>query len=59
MPQSDVPGEETSPTQPFPAALPTFGLRRVAPDDAWGATDAARAKARKRCLLYTSDAADE
>lgn len=55
VPQSDVPGEQTSPTQPFPAKLPTFGLRRLTPDDAWGATDASRGKARRRIEALRSD----
>jgi len=55
VPQTDVPGEQTAPTQPFPAALPTFGLRRVTVDDAWGPTEAARAKARKRIEPLRSD----
>ena len=29
VPQTTVPGEETSPTQPFPIALPVFGLRQL------------------------------
>ena len=32
VPQTTVPGEETSPTQPFPIALPVFGLRQFTPD---------------------------
>jgi quinoprotein glucose dehydrogenase len=38
VPQSTVPGEETSLTQPFPVDLPVFGLRRLTPEDAWGLT---------------------
>jgi quinoprotein glucose dehydrogenase len=38
VPQTDVPGEETWPTQPFPAQLPLFGLRELSPEDAWGPT---------------------
>jgi quinoprotein glucose dehydrogenase len=48
VPQTDVPGEETSPTQPFPVNLPVFGLRRVTQDDAWGLTPAETELARKR-----------
>ena len=55
VPQTDVPGEATSPTQPFPAVLPTFGLRRLTADDAWGATEASRTKARKRIEPLRSD----
>jgi quinoprotein glucose dehydrogenase len=46
--QTDVPGEETSPTQPFPANLPVFGLRKVTPDDAWGLAPAETEAGRKR-----------
>ncbi|MGD9719634.1 MAG: pyrroloquinoline quinone-dependent dehydrogenase [Pirellulales bacterium] len=35
VPQTDVPGEETSPTQPFPA-LPALGLQKAEP---WGRTE--------------------
>ena len=48
VPQTDVPGEETSPTQLFPAALPTFGLRQVRPEDAWGRNSQEREAARER-----------
>jgi quinoprotein glucose dehydrogenase len=55
VPQSDVPGEETWPTQPFPTQLPLFGLRRVTPDDAWGATPQAREAARERIAALRSE----
>lgn len=48
VPQTDVPGEEASRTQPFPANLPVFGLRKVTPDDAWGLTPAEAEFGRKR-----------
>jgi quinoprotein glucose dehydrogenase len=32
VPQTTVPGEETSPTQPLPIALPVFGLRQLTPN---------------------------
>jgi quinoprotein glucose dehydrogenase len=38
VPQSDVPGEATSPTQPFPSAPPAIVPQKVAADDAWGIT---------------------
>lgn len=38
VPQSEVPGEKTSLTQPFPTTLPAFGIREVTIDDAWGPT---------------------
>jgi len=37
VPQSDVPGETASPTQPF-SALPSLGPQEFSPKDAWGAT---------------------
>ena len=36
VPQSDVPGEETSPTQPFPEAPPPLVPQSVSADDAHG-----------------------
>lgn len=37
VPQSDVPGEQTSPTQPFPVAPPPLVPHKVLkPEDAWG-----------------------
>jgi quinoprotein glucose dehydrogenase len=42
VPQSDVPGEVTSPTQPFPVAPPALVPQKVSPDDAWGLTPADR-----------------
>jgi quinoprotein glucose dehydrogenase len=48
VPQSDVPGEETYPTQPFPVLPLPIGPRTVSGDDAWGFTEADREKAKKR-----------
>jgi len=36
VPQSDVPGEVTSPTQPFPLAPPPLSLHKLSVDTAWG-----------------------
>lgn len=36
VPQSNVPGEETSPTQPFPIKPPPLVPSELAADDAWG-----------------------
>jgi len=47
VPQTDVAGEETSATQPFPSKLPCFGLRKLSADDAWGLDDQSREYARK------------
>jgi len=38
VPQSDVPGELASPTQPFPLAPPPLAPQKVSADDAWGPT---------------------
>lgn len=42
VPQGDVPGEVTSPTQPFPSAPPPLVVQRLSADDAWGPTPADR-----------------
>src|SRR5437016_13876140 len=47
VPQSDVPGEVTSPTQPFPLAPPALTPQKLSPDDAWGITPADRETCRK------------
>jgi membrane-bound PQQ-dependent dehydrogenase (glucose/quinate/shikimate family) len=46
VPPSDVPGEKTSPTQPFPTELPAVTPQRLVVDDAWGPTEADRAACR-------------
>ena len=46
VPQSDVPGEVTSPTQPFPVAPPPLVPQRLSVDDAWGLTPADRETCR-------------
>lgn len=46
VPQSDVPGEMTSPTQPFPVAPPPLAPQRLSSDDAWGLTAADRETCR-------------
>lgn len=38
VPQSDVPGEKTSPTQPIPIAPPPLAPQHMSVDDAWGPT---------------------
>ncbi|HEX6496736.1 MAG TPA: pyrroloquinoline quinone-dependent dehydrogenase [Acidobacteriaceae bacterium] len=42
VPQSDVPGEVTSKTQPFPTAPPPLSVQHLSADDAWGPTAADR-----------------
>ena len=55
VPQTDVPGEETWPTQPFPAQLPLFGLRELTPDDAWGPTAEDRETGRQVIAAFRSE----
>jgi quinoprotein glucose dehydrogenase len=38
VPQTDVPGEVTFPTQPFPLAPPALVPQKLSADDAWGIT---------------------
>jgi len=45
VPQSDVPGEGASPTQPFPVAPPPLTPQQISAEDAWGPT----AKDRETC----------
>jgi quinoprotein glucose dehydrogenase len=47
VPQSTVPGEVTSPTQPFPVTLPTLARRSLPPQEAWGPTEADRLACEK------------
>jgi quinoprotein glucose dehydrogenase len=47
VPASDIPGEQTWPTQPFPVAPPPLVPHRaMAPDDAWGLTPIDRGECR-------------
>ena len=48
-----MPGEEASPTQPFPIAPPPLHPTDVGPDDAWGINDADRAYCRARLESLT------
>jgi quinoprotein glucose dehydrogenase len=53
VPRSDVPGETSWPTQPFPAkprSLMPHGP--ITPGDAWGATEAERAECRAMIAKY-------
>lgn len=47
VPQSDVPGEVASPTQPFPTAPPPLAAHQMSADDAWGPTPQDREACRK------------
>src|SRR5688572_6888766 len=48
VPASDIPGEESAKTQPFPAQLPALGLQNVSEDSAWGPTPELLQKAKDR-----------
>jgi quinoprotein glucose dehydrogenase len=54
VPQSDIPGEKSSPTQPFPVLPEPFSRQTLTEDDIWGLTpiDRAWCKARFRELRY-------
>ena len=47
VPQTDLPGEVISPSQPFPAAPPALAPQRVSADDAWGLTPEDRDECRE------------
>lgn len=55
VPQSDVAGETTSPTQPFPATPALLSHAAVTPQDAWGLTFYDRGKCRERIESYRSE----
>jgi quinoprotein glucose dehydrogenase len=48
VPQSDIPGEVTSPTQPFPVAPPPLVPQSLAADNAWGADSSQCDECRRR-----------
>lgn len=52
VPQSDIPGEQTSATQPFPVVLPVLGLQQVTLADAWGPTPEYLQEAKDRIRKY-------
>lgn len=54
VPQSDVPGEQAAPTQPF-SSLPPLSPHRFTADDAWGPTDADRQACRERMASARND----
>lgn len=55
VPQTDVPGEWTSPTQPFPTWPPPLSPQRMRPQDAWGLTPLDRAGCRERIAEMRSE----
>ncbi|MGH9614532.1 MAG: pyrroloquinoline quinone-dependent dehydrogenase, partial [Bryobacteraceae bacterium] len=54
VPKSDVPGEEASPTQPFPAN-PALVPQRLGADEAWGATPEDKAWCKAKIESLRSD----
>jgi quinoprotein glucose dehydrogenase len=55
VPQSTVPGEKTSPTQPFPTKPPAYGRNFLAKDDVIDFTPELRAEAMKVLQRYRWD----
>jgi quinoprotein glucose dehydrogenase len=55
VPQSDVPGEVTSPTQPFPSAPPAISPQKLSAEDAWGITQEDREVCRQRIKSLRND----
>ena len=55
VPQTDVPGEVTSPTQPFPLAPPSLVPQKLSADDAWGITQDDRDYCRERIKNLRND----
>jgi quinoprotein glucose dehydrogenase len=55
VPQSNVPGEVTSPTQPFPLAPPALVPQKLSADDAWGITPEDREFCRERIKSLRND----
>jgi quinoprotein glucose dehydrogenase len=55
VPQSAIPTEETSPTQPFPATPPLVEQRALTPKDAWGLTFWDRGRCRELIAKYRNE----
>jgi quinoprotein glucose dehydrogenase len=55
VPQSDVPGETSSPTQPFPTAPSAVAPQRLSADDAWGVTP----QERETCRTWIQELRNE
>jgi quinoprotein glucose dehydrogenase len=55
VPRSTVPGEEASPTQPFPVRPAPLVPQRLTADDVWGATPADRESCRRRVAGFRSE----
>jgi len=52
VPQSDVPGEKTSPTQPFPTKPPAYARQAVTVDELINYTPEMRAEALEKVKMY-------
>lgn len=52
VPQTDVPGEKTSPTQPFPTKPPAFAKQGISPDDIIDFTPEIKALAMEKVKNY-------
>lgn len=55
VPQSNVPGEQSSKTQPFPVLPPPLIPQRLKPEDAWGATQEDCDWCRERIKMLRSE----
>ncbi len=55
VPQTDVPGEVTSATQPFPLAPPAVIPQKLSADDAWGLTPEDREVCREQIKKLRND----
>src|ERR1700735_5608873 len=55
VPQTYVPGEVTSPTQPFPSAPPALSSQKLSAADAWGITPEDREVCRERIKSLRND----
>jgi quinoprotein glucose dehydrogenase len=55
VPGSEVPDEQASPTQPFPATPPLISHAAVTAQDAWGLTFVDRAICRRKIAIYRSE----
>jgi quinoprotein glucose dehydrogenase len=55
VPQTDVPGEATTPTQPFPLAPPAIVPQKLSADDAWGITPEDREACRNLLKSLRND----
>jgi quinoprotein glucose dehydrogenase len=55
VPQSDVPGEQASPTQPFPTAPPSLARTTLTADQAWGLTEEDRVWCRDTIRSLRAD----